>query len=139
MTILLDMSVLVAGFVPKDSYHQEAIRLLRSPEKNKEEQIIPAPILNELFYFASKELGYRYAVGAFVNVQKVFKIEALTTADMHRMQEIMLRYADSKLDFADTAIMAQAERLNVTRVATFDRRDFPIFRPTHCESLELLP
>jgi hypothetical protein len=35
--------------------------------------------------------------------------------------------------------MAQAERLNIARIATFDRRDFSVFRPKHCEYLELLP
>lgn len=139
MTILIDSSVLVASVVPKDKYYQEAVRLLRSLAQDNEEQIIPAPVLNELFYFASRELGYRYAVSAFANVQKVFKIEVLNSADMLRMQQIMRRYADSKLDFADTAIMAQAERLNITRVATFDHRDFEIFHPAHCDYLQLLP
>jgi len=139
MTILLDTSVLVASIVPKDIHHHEAIRLLRSLETSNEWRIISAPVLNELFYFVTRELGYRYAVSAFVNVQKVFEIAALTSVDMLRMQQIMLHYADSKLDFADTAIMAQAERLNITRIATFDHRDFEIFRPTHCEYLELLP
>ena len=139
MTILIDTSVLVASIVPKDAHRQEAIRLLRSLEANNEQQMVSAPVLNEIFYFASRELGYRYAVSAFVNVQKVFQIEALTSVDMNRMQQIMLQYADSKLDFADTAIMAQAERLKITRVATFDHRDFEIFRPIHCEYLELLP
>jgi hypothetical protein len=35
--------------------------------------------------------------------------------------------------------MALAERLNITQICAFDRRDFPIFRPTHCENLEPLP
>ena len=35
--------------------------------------------------------------------------------------------------------MAIAERLNITRIATFDRRDFSIFQPSHCDYLELLP
>jgi predicted nucleic acid-binding protein len=139
MTILIDTSVLVASFVSKDMHHQEVIRLLRSLEAAHEQQIIVAPVLNELLYLVSRELGYRYAVSAFVNVQRVFEIEALTSADMLRMEQIMTRYADSRLDFADTAIMAQAERLNITRVATFDHRDFEIFRPTHCDHLELLP
>ncbi len=58
---------------------------------------------------------------------------------MLRMQEILSQYESAKFDFTDVAIMAQAERLNVTRVATFDRRDFSIIRPTHCKFLELLP
>ncbi len=35
--------------------------------------------------------------------------------------------------------MASAERLSVTRIATFVRRDFSIFRPRHCDYLDLLP
>ncbi len=35
--------------------------------------------------------------------------------------------------------MAMTEGLNVTEICTFDRRDFSIFRPTHCDYLELLP
>ncbi len=52
----------------------------------------------------------------------------------------MLRaYPGAKLDFVDCCIMAMSERLNITRVCTFDRRDFSIFRPAHCDYLELLP
>ena len=36
-------------------------------------------------------------------------------------------------------IMALAERLGITQIATFDRRDFNIDRPRYCESFELLP
>jgi hypothetical protein len=35
--------------------------------------------------------------------------------------------------------MALSERLQITQVCTFDRRDFSIFRPTHYDYLELLP
>jgi predicted nucleic acid-binding protein len=51
----------------------------------------------------------------------------------------MTQYADAKFDFADAALMALSERLNITRVATLDRRDFGLFRPAHCPALELLP
>ncbi len=59
--------------------------------------------------------------------------------DVIRAAQIMERYADARFDFVDCCIMALAERLNITQVCTFDRRDFSIFRPTHCEHLELLP
>jgi hypothetical protein len=35
--------------------------------------------------------------------------------------------------------MALSERLNITQVCTVDRRDFSMFRPLHCDYLELLP
>jgi hypothetical protein len=52
---------------------------------------------------------------------------------------IMQRYRTSEFDFADVAIMAVAERLNITRICTFDRRDFGVYRPLHCGHFELLP
>ncbi len=39
--------------------------------------------------------------------------------------------------YNDMAIMALAERLNLTQVYTFDWHGF--IRPTHCPALELLP
>jgi predicted nucleic acid-binding protein len=36
-------------------------------------------------------------------------------------------------------IVAIAERLNITRVLTLDRRDFQLIRPKHCSAFEILP
>jgi hypothetical protein len=36
-------------------------------------------------------------------------------------------------------VIALAERLSVTTVATLNRRDFAVVRPTHCEALTLIP
>ena len=102
-------------------------------------RIIPAPVLSELFYLATVRVNYNHAVALFSSVQRAFQIEPLTPADMRRMEQIMTQYTSAAFDYTDTAIMALAERFNITRIATFDRRDFAIFRPTHCEYLELLP
>lgn len=37
------------------------------------------------------------------------------------------------------AIVAIAERLNVRRILTLDRRHFSVIRPQHCAAFELLP
>ncbi len=59
--------------------------------------------------------------------------------DLDRILDIVNAYADAEFDIVDCCIMAIAERLNLTRVATFNRRDFSMYRPRHCEFLELLP
>lgn len=51
----------------------------------------------------------------------------------------MRKYRDAELDFVDCCLTALAERLNITRICTFDRRDFSIIRPKHTDYLELLP
>jgi hypothetical protein len=32
-----------------------------------------------------------------------------------------------------------AERLNITKILTIDRRHFSMFRPIHCDPFEILP
>ncbi len=66
-------------------------------------------------------------------------VEPLNVDDLTRVREILQTYPDAKLDFVDCCIMAMSARLNITRVCTFDHRDFSIFRPAHCDYLELLP
>jgi predicted nucleic acid-binding protein len=39
----------------------------------------------------------------------------------------------------DASVLAIAERLKLTDVATLDRRHFTILRPRHAEALNLLP
>jgi predicted nucleic acid-binding protein len=66
-------------------------------------------------------------------------LEPIQVSDIERAYDIMTKYADSKFDFVDCCIMALAERLDITQICTFDHRDFSIFRPSHCDHLQLLP
>jgi predicted nucleic acid-binding protein len=67
------------------------------------------------------------------------QIEPLLEQDLKRVTQILENYADSHLDFVDAAVIAIAERLNIIRVLTIDRRDFSLIRPVHCNYFELLP
>lgn len=137
MQTLIDTSVLFAYSFRKDVHYQQSQTLIRGLINDV--RIVPAPVLSELFYLLTVRINYSYAVRLFSLVQNAFQIEPLTSDDMRRMQQIMTRYVDAQFDFTDAAIMAQAERLKITQVATFDRRDFSMFRPNHCDYLELLP
>ncbi len=59
--------------------------------------------------------------------------------DWARMAELINTYTDVGLDAADASIVAIAERLNQTVIATLDEHDFRIIRPKHTEAFELLP
>jgi predicted nucleic acid-binding protein len=56
-----------------------------------------------------------------------------------RMAELVRRYADFPLGAADASVIAVAERLKTTRIATLDHRHFRAVRPAHCDAFELLP
>ena len=63
----------------------------------------------------------------------------IETADVDRMAELVEQYADSGLDTTDASVIAVAERLMITEVATLNRRDFAFVRPRHVQSFTLLP
>jgi hypothetical protein len=44
-----------------------------------------------------------------------------------------------RLDLIDASLVAVAERLRLTTLATLNRRDFTVVRPRHAEAFELLP
>ncbi|WP_287526541.1 hypothetical protein [Okeania sp. SIO2C2] len=39
----------------------------------------------------------------------------------------------------DASVMAIAERLEITKFLTLERRDFQLFRPKHCQFFEIMP
>jgi len=48
-------------------------------------------------------------------------------------------YSSLPLGAADASVIAVAERLKLTEVATLDRRHFTVVRPSHVDALTLLP
>ncbi len=54
-------------------------------------------------------------------------IDGETAADLPRIIELIEKYRDLPADFADVSLVALAERLNLSRVASIDR-DFDIYR-----------
>lgn len=66
-------------------------------------------------------------------------IELLTAGDWDRTSELIVRYADLDLGVTDASLIAVAERLDATRIATLDRRHFHAVRPSHIDAFELLP
>lgn len=68
-----------------------------------------------------------------------FQMEALHRQDIRRARELINKYADARFDFVDTCLIAIAERLDIRRIRTLDRRDFTLVRPAHCDYFELLP
>lgn len=63
----------------------------------------------------------------------------LTLPDWKRSAQLVQMYADLRLGLVDASIVAVAERLNLTTIATMTHRDFAVVRPAHCDAFELLP
>lgn len=132
---LLDSSYLYALSDRSDKYHERARAFARGGTVN---YVLPDVVLTEVTYTLRKLIG-KHAEIAFLKTQIRFPVQhiGLEDGDLQRVHAIMSQY--TQFDFVDCCILALAERLNITRICTFDRRDFGLFKPTHCDYLELLP
>ncbi len=94
----------------------------------------------EAGWLIERQLGAAAEAGFYRSiVAGDLRVEALEPGDWARVAELVERYADLGLGGADASLMAIAERLTVTTVATLDRRHFTVVRPNHCDAFELLP
>lgn len=59
--------------------------------------------------------------------------------DLVRIAELLEIYSDQRLGTVDAAVVALAERLGVTTIATLDHRHFAPIRPRHAPRFELVP
>ena len=136
-SILVDSSFTVALYNPVDLRHSRAADFIKADRRPR---LIPEVTLPEITFLMGRAGGVPAVASflrSFITAQPT--LQTLTLADLARAQTIMLVYSRAQFDLADCCIMALAERLDVQQVATFDRRDFSIFRPNHCDYLELLP
>ncbi len=135
--ILIDSSFLYELYNVRADSHKKAREFI---EVDDSPQLIPEVILPETTYLFNRKGGER-AVIVFLETLEAARppLVSVTLEDLKRARQIMATYYGAKLDFVDCCIMALSERLNITRVCTFDRRDFSMFRPKHCPFLELLP
>ncbi len=69
----------------------------------------------------------------------VFAVESVHAADWLRIAELAWTYADLPLGTVDASVLAAAERLDITEVATLDRRHFGVVRARHTDALTMLP
>lgn len=135
---LLDSGFLYALIDEKDIHHK-AVSDSRSLINGR--IVFPAPAITEVAYFVKRNLGLNALAEVIegLSTRTEFSIELPTRADHARTAEILRKYYDANIDFVDACIVAMAERMNIQKILTVDRRHFSIFRPKHCEAFEIFP
>jgi predicted nucleic acid-binding protein len=136
MPSIADTSFVYAVAVATELDHQACVAI-----HNQQAVIyLPQSTLAEVCYLLTREGGNRAAAQFLLSLPRSkYRIEALLPEDFQRTAEILLQYADSRVDFVDATIAAVAERKRISRILTLDKRDFQILRPKHVEYFELLP
>lgn len=102
--------------------------------------MVPITVLPEVCYLLERRLG-GMAELAFVRAlaRDEITVQPVNAADLERAADLLEKYGDLRLGFVDATVVALAERLNITRLLTLDRRHFSVVRPKHARAFELLP
>lgn len=135
MPLLVDTGVLFALADRKDAWHKRVRGYL---ESHPDTLLAPVTILPEVAYLLRHRIGAE-AEGAFVAsiADGEIAVEHLTRHDWRRTAALMAQYGT--LGLVDASVVAVAERLKLTAIATTDRRDFSVIRPSHVERFTLVP
>lgn len=133
----INSSVLYAAFNPAVRQYTQARAFFRD---DKSPRILPDVVLTEVAYLMWQRAA-RSDVDTFLFAinSPQFQRVLLLPDDIERVRSIRAIYDTANFDFVDCCLMAISERLNITRICTFDRRDFAMFRPKHCDYFNLEP
>lgn len=135
--ILVDTNVLVAVANDRDTNHRAAVELFAS---TSDRLLVPPTVIAEVCYLLTQRAGGAAEV-QFLRSFEAGELELaeLTVADLSRSADLTSQYCSLGLGGTDASIVAVAERLGVTRIATFDRRHFAVVVPIHVSGFTLLP
>ena len=104
--------------------------------------IVPGLVLAEVDYFLRDErAAMRKLIAEIFDPATRYEYEAPRPSDLVRALELDAKFKDLQLGLVDGTVAALAERRQVYRVLTTDRRDFTTIRigPRRSRALELLP
>lgn len=133
----VDTNIWLAAADRRSDRHGECASLLSARQG---ELAAPVPVIAETSWLILDRLGTA-AQATFLRLVTSGQLTVvdLTEADWQRCAELAEQYASLRLDLIDASLVAIAERLQLTTLATLNRRDFTVVRPRHAEAFELLP
>lgn len=135
MSVLLDTGIVYAYYDRSDRWHERARHVVQGERRGL---ILPSPVIPEIDHLLGRRLGARSRSTFYSGiVQGYYLVVDLPREGYARVADLNRQFADLELGFVDAAIVAVAESIGLSRIATTDRRHFePVAAAL---ALELLP
>ena len=135
--LIVDTGPLYVALDSSDADHAACVALF---EEHAGTLIVPQLVVAEVAYFLARRLPTEAEVSFLGDIAAgTYSPEPVAPSDWLRIAELVWEYQDLPLGTTDASIVAAAERLGITTVATLDRRDFEAVRPAHVERFTLVP
>ncbi len=123
---IIDTGPLVAVLNRGDSYHAACVAYLRS---HGGPFYTTLPVMTEAMYLCEKHFGWPAQEALWkMTLRGDLLLEHPSPQELVRMADLMAKYRDHPMDFADASLVALAERLAIDRIFTLDYNDFSSYR-----------
>jgi uncharacterized protein len=135
--LIVDAGPLYAAAATRDQNHDRCVDLLRSASRPL---VVPALVVTEVAYLLGGRIGpdAESAFGRSIAAGEL-GVEPVIGPDWERITSLMERYIDLPLGMVDASVVALAERLGASEIATLDHRHFATVRPRHVDAFTLVP
>ena len=135
MIAILDTGPWVALIDRSESRHTECIQWLKNfPGRLYSTEAV----LTEVLYILNFSITARCAALDFV-LKSVVEIVPSSTASLKKTKNLIKKYADLPMDFADATIVCLANETGMQNIVTFDQKDFSIYRLPKKKSFTIMP
>jgi len=135
MIATLDTGPWVALIDRSETRHAECVQWL----KNFSGKLYSTEaVLTEVLYLLNFSITAQCAALDFV-LESVVEIVPASTMSLKKTKNLMKKYADLPMDFADATIVCLATETRMQNVVTFDRKNFTIYRLPNSQSFTIMP
>jgi predicted nucleic acid-binding protein len=135
MIAIMDTGPWVALIDRSESRHAHCVQWL----KNFSGRLYSTEaVLTEVLYILNFSITAQCAALDFV-LQSVVEIVPSSTDSLKKTKNLMKKYADLPMDYADATIVCLAAETDLQNIVTFDRKDFAIYKLPKKKSFTIMP
>ena len=135
ITWLLDTGPLVASLDAGDPLHPQARAAL---ETFRGRLSTTGAVVTEAMHFVSDHPAGPVKLVEFLDKCRVDIWDCFSAASLQQAAQLMRRYADTPMDFADASLVLLAGETGTRDILTFDIRGFRTFRTPHGKPFRLV-
>ena len=124
-TCLIDTGPLVAYLDRHDPAHEAVAAAI---ERFTGQLVTTSAVIGEVMCFMSAFSNGPMSLARFLLASGIRIVESTQPPHILAAAELMDKYVDTPMDFADTTLVMLAAELGVTEIFTLDRRGFSTYR-----------
>ncbi len=135
--LVIDTGVIVAAADRSDRFHHKSVDTIQNATGPL---VTTGLVIAECAYLIQRQLGPAAEATLYQSlIEGSLEVEPLNNHDWARIAHLVTTYADLPLGGTDASVIAIAERLGQTRIATLDRRHFTVVKPATGQAFDLVP